>query len=466
MVEAEHLQKTYQSNGNTVNALKDINLHIKEGEMVSIMGPSGCGKTTLLNCISGLDDVTSGTIKVEGTLLESMTDRDRTRHRAQRMGFIFQSFNLLPVLSAVENVELPLLICGVDQKEARPRALEALRVVGLDNRAHHKPAELSGGQQQRVTIARALVNNPAIVWADEPTGNLDSEGAQQVLDLIKRLNRENNQTFVIVTHDPAVGSMANRIIRMKDGQILSEHVLPHEDTLLLSDQLPTPVADVPEVVPASRRSMSVEGQRVHDLSVTPDGFPSYGIDFMVKGNAAAWIVNDITTIATNGYVTRLKTTRSGEDSDHVQEIALTASNGNGGERQGTVDVRCRDDQHIIRFIPDKRRPCKIEFTISDGSPAHNANAVTVTAVNADITQLNTMRPGEDSDHVREIAFTASDRVGSETQGTVAVRTEGGQYAISVSFVSSLHLDAVNEDDLAVVQTFDWDSGVYVAPPGL
>jgi len=461
MVEAEHLQKTYQSNGNTVNALKDINLHIKEGEMVSIMGPSGCGKTTLLNCISGLDYVTSGTIKVEGTLLESMTDRDRTRHRAQRMGFIFQSFNLLPVLSAVENVELPLLICGVDQKEARPRALEALRVVGLDNRAHHKPAELSGGQQQRVTIARALVNNPAIVWADEPTGNLDSEGAQQVLDLIKRLNRENNQTFVIVTHDPVVGAMANRMIKMKDGQILSEHVLSHKDPPLLPDQRPMAVEDVP----ASRYSVSAEGQRVHDLPATPHISPSYGIDFVVKGSATAWIVNELTTIATNGYVTRLKTTHSGEGGD-VHEIALTASNGNGGERQGTVDVRCRDNHHIIRFIPDKRQPCEIELTVSDASLVRSANAVTVTAVNADIKQLNTMRPGEDGDHVQEIAFTASDRVGSETHGTVAVRTEGEQYAINVSFVSSLHLNAADEDNPARVQTFDSDGAVHAAPPGL
>ncbi|MGZ4903608.1 MAG: ABC transporter ATP-binding protein [Halobacteriota archaeon] len=224
MVEAEHVQKTYRSNGCSVDALKNVNLEIEKGEMISIMGPSGCGKTTLLNCLSGLDDITSGTIKVEGTALESMSDRDRTRHRAQRMGFIFQSFNLLPVLSAVENVELPLLISGVDQKEARPRALDALETVGLRERASHKPSALSGGQQQRVTIARALINEPAIVWADEPTGNLDSQGARQVLDLMLQLNRENDQTFVVVTHDPTVGRTASRMIRMQDGAIVSEDI--------------------------------------------------------------------------------------------------------------------------------------------------------------------------------------------------------------------------------------------------
>jgi len=224
MVDAQHIQKVYNTYGIQVNALKDITLKIERGQIVSIMGPSGCGKTTLLNCLSGLDDITSGTIKIEGIQLDSLSDKERTYRRAERMGFIFQSFNLLPVLTAVENVELPLLICGIDQKQARPKALEVLQIVDLVDRAHHKPAELSGGQQQRVAIARALVNNPAIVWADEPTGNLDSEGAQQVLDLIKQLNRENNQTFVIVTHDPIVGSMANRIIHMRDGLIVSENV--------------------------------------------------------------------------------------------------------------------------------------------------------------------------------------------------------------------------------------------------
>ena len=189
--------------------------------MVAIMGPSGCGKTTLLNCLSGLDTIDEGTIFIQGDNLRELSDNERTAYRARHMGFIFQDFNLLPVLSAVENVELPLLISRVPGSKARKRALEMLKRVGLADRARHRPAELSGGQRQRVTIARALTNDPAIVWADEPTGNLDSENAQEILDLLCRLNRENGQTFVLVTHALEVGKLANRIITMRDGQIVS-----------------------------------------------------------------------------------------------------------------------------------------------------------------------------------------------------------------------------------------------------
>ncbi len=228
MIEAQNVFKVYAINNIKLNALNDINLTIERGEMVSIMGPSGCGKTTLLNCLSGLDDLTSGRVKIEGISLESMSDRDRTEYRAKRMGFIFQSFNLLPVLTALENIELPLLISGRDQKKARARALEMLNVVGLDEWGDHKPSELSGGQQQRVTVARALVNNPAIVWADEPTGNLDSDSAQQVMELLKELNKKDKQTIVIVTHDSTIGHMANRLIIMKDGAIISKNNLLQE----------------------------------------------------------------------------------------------------------------------------------------------------------------------------------------------------------------------------------------------
>jgi len=188
--------------------------------MVAIMGPSGCGKTTLLNCLSGLDTIDEGNIFIQGDNLRELSDNERTTYRARHMGFIFQDFNLLPVLSAVENVELPMLIARVPAKKARRRALEMLERVGLLDRARHRPAELSGGQRQRVTIARALTNDPAIVWADEPTGNLDSENAQEILDLLCRLNREHGQTFVIVTHAIEVGNLANRIITMRDGQIV------------------------------------------------------------------------------------------------------------------------------------------------------------------------------------------------------------------------------------------------------
>jgi putative ABC transport system ATP-binding protein len=185
------------------------------------MGPSGCGKTTLLNVLSGLDEIDSGEILIAGQPLHSMSDRKRTDYRARSMGFIFQSFNLMPVLSAVENVELPLLVSGVSVDRARKLALATLDQVGLADRASHRPNQLSGGQQQRVAIARALVNSPAIVWADEPTGNLDSDTSGEVLDLLLGMNRDNGQTFVIVTHDASVGSLAHRIVNMKDGRIVA-----------------------------------------------------------------------------------------------------------------------------------------------------------------------------------------------------------------------------------------------------
>lgn len=222
IIEATAVQKSFRTGEVEVHALRGVDLFVEAGEMVAIMGPSGCGKTTLLNCLSGLDEFDSGNVKIEGSDLRKMNDRARTHYRARRMGFIFQTFNLLPVISALENVELPLLVSGVSQHEARQKALAALAQVGLADRANHRPAELSGGQRQRVTIARALVNNPAIVWADEPTGNLDSKTATDVLDLMKKLNREQGQTFIIVTHDATIGAACNRIVRMQDGEIVRE----------------------------------------------------------------------------------------------------------------------------------------------------------------------------------------------------------------------------------------------------
>src|SRR3972149_3786714 len=183
MVRALDVHKTYNSGAVVVRALRGVSLAIPRGEMVAIMGPSGCGKTTLLNCFSGLDDLTSGDVLIEGVSLASMGDDAKSRYRSRRMGFVFQSYNLLPVLSAVENVELPLLVSRVPAKEARRRGVEILAAVDLEGWADHKPAQLSAGQQQRVAIARALVNDPAIVWADEPTGNLDSETSGQIMDL-------------------------------------------------------------------------------------------------------------------------------------------------------------------------------------------------------------------------------------------------------------------------------------------
>ncbi len=222
MVEAHKVHKVYKADQISVHALRDINLLIEKGDMIAIIGPSGCGKTTLLNCLSGLDEVTSGTVKIEGIPLSQMNDNELSEYRATRMGFIFQSFNLLPVLTAEENVELPLLVAGVNENKARLHAREMLASVDLEGLEGHKPAELSGGQQQRVAIARALINRPAIVWADEPTGNLDSNGAHQIMELLRKLNRMNKQTFVIVTHDPSVANASDRLIRMKDGTLLSE----------------------------------------------------------------------------------------------------------------------------------------------------------------------------------------------------------------------------------------------------
>ena len=225
IVEASAVRKTYDTGSVHVDALKGVDLTVEAGEMVAIMGPSGCGKTTLLNCLSGLDAIDGGDVCIEGRSLASMSDRERTDYRARRMGFVFQFYNLMPVLSAVENVELPLLVARVGMRDARRRAIDALALVGLADRAAHQPDELSGGERQRVTIARALVNDPAIVWADEPTGDLDSEMADDIVSLMRRLNRERGFTFIVVTHDINVGRRTDRIIRMLDGRVVEEQQL-------------------------------------------------------------------------------------------------------------------------------------------------------------------------------------------------------------------------------------------------
>jgi putative ABC transport system ATP-binding protein len=225
IVEARRVDKIYDTGQLQVHALREVTFSVPSGEMVAIMGPSGSGKTTLLNCLSGLDRIDGGEVLIEGVELGSMSDEQRTDYRARRMGFVFQFYNLMPVLTAVENVELPLLVSRAPAKEARRKALEALELVGLTQRAAHVPDELSGGQRQRVTIARALVNDPAIVWADEPTGDLDSENADEIVALMRRLNRERGLTFLIVTHDIGVGRATDRIVRMVDGRIVDEQLL-------------------------------------------------------------------------------------------------------------------------------------------------------------------------------------------------------------------------------------------------
>ena len=221
-VEAVDVVKTYQTDTLEVQALRGVTLQVPRGDMVAIMGPSGCGKTTLLNCLSGLDTIDSGVVRVDGVDISQLSDDAKSNYRARNMGFVFQFYNLLPVLSSVENVELPLLVSGVPAKEARERAMKALDLVHLTDWAQHKPGALSGGQRQRVTIARALVNEPAIVWADEPTGDLDSRNADEIMELIVGLNELNKQTFVIVTHDLHIAQSTNRIVNMLDGLIVEE----------------------------------------------------------------------------------------------------------------------------------------------------------------------------------------------------------------------------------------------------
>jgi putative ABC transport system ATP-binding protein len=224
IIEARGVQKVYEAGEVKVHALKGMDLEIQRGDMVSVMGPSGCGKTTLLNCLSGLDGLDGGEVLIDGDPLSKMPDRKRTRFRAEKMGFIFQSYNLIPVLSGVENVELPLLVAGVKPKAAREQAKNALEMVGLVDQANKRPQEMSGGQQQRVTVARSLVNAPAIVWGDEPTGALDSETSKEIMDLLVRLNEEHEQTFVLVTHDASVAHRGHRIVRMRDGLIESDEL--------------------------------------------------------------------------------------------------------------------------------------------------------------------------------------------------------------------------------------------------
>jgi len=221
---ARGVTKVYRTGAESVTALTAVDLDVPRGQFVSVMGPSGSGKTTLLNCLSGLDDIDAGTIEVDGLDITRMSDAARTRHRAGSMGFIFQAFNLIPVFNAVENVELPLLLAGRSPKEARAAAAQTLEQVGLGHRLGHRPPELSGGEQQRVAVARALAGSPAIVWADEPTGNLDSETAGSVMNLLRELHGE-GLTVLLVTHDEAIGATAERRVVVRDGAIVGDDLL-------------------------------------------------------------------------------------------------------------------------------------------------------------------------------------------------------------------------------------------------
>ncbi|RAH08840.1 MAG: ABC transporter ATP-binding protein [Euryarchaeota archaeon TMED85] len=227
ILRAVDLWKVYPMGDTEVSALRGVSLEISKGEILAITGPSGSGKTTLLNCLSSLDTVSRGEIYFEEKDISNISDNERTKLRGERMGFIFQQYQLIPVLTAVENVELPLLLLNFPADEARKKALESLSTLGLSNRSHHKPSELSGGQQQRVAIARAIVHNPKILFADEPTGNLDSDTSDSVVQALEELNRIHGITVVIVTHDTSVSKRCNRILVINDG-ILSETNIEEE----------------------------------------------------------------------------------------------------------------------------------------------------------------------------------------------------------------------------------------------
>jgi len=218
LVELRNVSKIYQLGEEEIRALDDVSLDIEAGELISIIGPSGSGKSTLMHILGCLDSPTKGTIQLDGIMIQNATARDLAAIRNRKIGFVFQFFNLLPKLNVVQNVELPMIYSGISSKERRERAMMSLEAVDLANRAKHRPSQLSGGQQQRAAIARALVNNPRIVFADEPTGNLDSHTGEAILNLFRRLSTE-GRTIVLVTHDPEIAAVTPRRIEIRDGKI-------------------------------------------------------------------------------------------------------------------------------------------------------------------------------------------------------------------------------------------------------
>lgn len=221
IIEIKNLRKVYRMGNERVEALKDISLNIEKNECCCILGTSGSGKSTLLNMIAGLEKPTKGSILVKGKHVEKMNEKQVTKFRQKNIGFVFQSYNLLPNLTALENVAMPLIFGGTSKKRRKSEAVKMLKAVGLGDRLNHKPSQMSGGQQQRVSIARAFVGNPEIVFADEPTGNLDTKTTMEVMKLIADMARENSQTLIIVTHDPETTAYANRVIHLRDGLVES-----------------------------------------------------------------------------------------------------------------------------------------------------------------------------------------------------------------------------------------------------
>tara|TARA_R110002050_G_scaffold11122_2_gene37822 strand:+ start:24075 stop:24761 length:687 start_codon:yes stop_codon:yes gene_type:complete len=222
IIQAKHIQKTYNADTIPVHALNDVNLNVEEGEFTAIVGPSGCGKTTLLNILGGLDDATSGQVEIDGTVITEMKDSDLIDFRLHNIGFVFQSYNLIPVLTTKENVEFIMLLQKQGDDIRDKRAMELLKEMGIADKADKRPAELSGGQQQRVAVARALASKPKFVLADEPTANLDSQSTSDLLDIMAKLNEEEGITFVFSTHDQRVIDRAKRIVYLDDGKIVND----------------------------------------------------------------------------------------------------------------------------------------------------------------------------------------------------------------------------------------------------
>lgn len=222
IITAKNIKKTYNADTIPVHALNNVNLSVEEGEFTAIVGPSGCGKTTLLNILGGLDDATNGTVEIDGTVITEMSDSDLIDFRLNNIGFVFQAYNLIPVLTTKENVEFIMLLQKQDEKVRSDRALELMKEMGIADKADKRPAEISGGQQQRVAVARALASKPKFVLADEPTANLDSNSTKDLLDLMARLNKEEGTTFVFSTHDQRVIDRAKRIVHLDDGKIVDD----------------------------------------------------------------------------------------------------------------------------------------------------------------------------------------------------------------------------------------------------
>ena len=222
MISCQSISKSYRKGANTVTPLENLNLEVPRGELLALMGPSGSGKTTLLHLISGIDSPTTGTLVIDGENIAGFSRKQLTKWRSQKVGYIFQMYHLIPVLTAFENIELPLLITSLSRAERRAKVEEALELVGLMDRSHHTPSELSGGQEQRVAIARALVGDPPLLVADEPTGDLDRESANGILSLLQSLSRDKGKTIVMVTHDARAAAAAHRTLHLEKGVLLSE----------------------------------------------------------------------------------------------------------------------------------------------------------------------------------------------------------------------------------------------------